>query len=143
MIGEHKSFRYKIIIDTDIYSSEDECYAFNKVVAEDIDGNSKHTNTGYMLDMLAYTDEQKKAIDKLRKAIEEVNNTCTFLCSDDGLYVLAGKHHVSDAEWAECNGEEYIGHIYQSKAIALPRIFRNYADRPVLINDEARNTSSL
>ena len=138
LIGEQKNLRYNIITDTDIYSSDDQCYAFNKVVAEDIDGNSKHTNTGYMLDMLAYTDEQKKAIDKLRKAIEEVNNTCTFLCSDDGLYVLAGKHHVSDEEWAECNGEEYIGHIYQSKAIALPRIFRNYADRPVLINDEIR-----
>jgi hypothetical protein len=143
LIGERKNLRYRIITDTDIYSSADQCYAFNKVVAEDIDGNNKHTNTGYMLDMLAYTDEQKKAIDKLRKAIEEVNNTCTFLCSDDGLYVLAGKHYVSDAEWAECNGMEYIGHIYPSKAITLPHIFRNYADRPVLINDEARNTSSL
>lgn len=136
LIGEHKNLRYNIITDTDIYSSADQCYAFNKVVAEDIDGNSKHTNTGYMLDMLAYTDEQKKAIDKLRKAIEEVNKTCTFLCSDDGIYVLAGKHNVSDAEWAECNETEYIGHIYQSKAIALPHIFRNYADRPVLMYDE-------
>lgn len=136
LIGEHKSLRYRIITDTDIYSSADQCYAFNKVVAEDIDGNSKHTNTGYMLDMLAYTDEQKKAIDNLRKAIEEVNKTCTFLCSDDGLYVLAGKHNVSDVEWAECNGEEYIGNIYQSKAIALPHIIRNYVDNPVLMYDE-------
>lgn len=136
LIGEQKNLRYNIITDTDIYSSADQCYAFNKVYAEDIDGNSKHTNTGYMLDMLAYTDEQKKAIDKLRKAIEEVNKTCTFLCSDDGLYVLAGKHNVSDAEWAECNCTEYIGHIYQSKAIALPHIFRNYIDNPVLMYDE-------
>jgi predicted DNA binding protein len=143
LIGEQKNLRYKIITDTDIYSSVDQCYAFNKVVAEDIDGNSKHTNTGYMLDMLAYTDEQKKAIDKLRKAIEEVNKTCTFLCSDDGLYVVSGKHNVSDSDWAECNETEYIGHIYQSKAIALPHIFRNYADNPVLMYDQARNTRSL
>jgi hypothetical protein len=136
LIGERKQLRYNIITDTELYSSADQCYAFNKVVAEDIDGNSQYTYTGYMLDMLAYTDAQKKAIDKLRKAIEEVNKTCTFLCSDDGLYVVAGKHDVTDIDVVQSNDIDYVGRIYQSKAIKLPHIQRNNYGDPVLLYDE-------
>ena len=119
------------------YANVAECYAWNKVQAANINGEQVYSPTGYMRDYATFSDEQKKSIEKLRKAIEEVSKTCTFLCSDDGLYVMNGKHKISDCEWAECRGDELTElPAYQKSFIKLPHIERNYMETPCVLRDE-------
>lgn len=125
--------KYDVILadNVETYYNKVECYAWNKVDVVGINGEEVPNSTGHMREFSTFTDEQKKAIEKLRKAIEEVNKTCTFLCSDGGLFVMNGKHDITDEEWAECNGEDYISLPYYHKGfIQLPFIERNYCDNP-------------
>lgn len=115
----------------DVYGSKEECLAFNKIVANDINGEDIDTNSGYIHQYITFTDEQKKSIEKLRKAIEEVNKTCSFACGYGGLIVFNGKHKITDYDYAHDNGEEYV-ELYDG-GIKLPIIETNYMDNPVIV----------
>lgn len=126
-------YSYEVNIDKSVraYTSAAECLAYNKVKATNIAGEDMPTDTGYMVDLLTFSAEQKKAIENLRKAIEKVNETCTFVCGDKGLSVINGKHSISDMDWADCNGEWYR-ELYES-GISLPAIRKNHEYSPVLL----------
>lgn len=127
-------YRYEVIIDDSVcaYKSVRECLAYNKIEVANISGEDIPTDTGYMIDVLAFSAEQKKAIEKLRKAIEEVNKTCTFLCNGDGLSVINGKHRISDGDWGEYYTDEVCLELYKY-GIDLPAIHRNFDATPIII----------
>lgn len=132
LVTTEKAYNTTINLEhNDVYGSKRECLAFNKIVANDINGEDIDTNSGYIHQYITFTDEQKKSIEKLRKAIEEVNKTCSFACGYEGLMVFNGKHEIADFDWAKDREEEFV-ELYKS-GIKLPIIETTYLDNPVII----------
>ena len=101
-----------------------------------IDGVFNHS--GYMQDMVAYTDEQKKVIETLQKAFKDAKE-CGLQClvGDDHLRLINvnsfPKYHITDSEW-DC--EDDALDVYFTKDVAMVEgVYRNYGDSPVLVVD--------
>lgn len=133
----------ELVEDVKYYETKDECIAFNKITEIDYNGNEgvfKHS--GYMQDMVAYTDEQKKAIKALTKALENVKASgLQWLISDYDFSLinvknLGSDYKISDTEWT-CGEEGVELDIYnncpQIAKIKSVDISRNYCSNPVLV----------
>ena len=132
LVTTEKAYNTTINLErNDVYGSKEECLAFNKIIADNINGEEIDTNSGYIHQYITFTDEQKKSIEKLRKAIEEVSKTCSFACGYGGLMVFNGKHKISDYDWAHSNEEEYV-ELYDA-GIKLPIIETTYMENPVIV----------
>ena len=121
------------------YRTKEECIAFNKITKIDYEGNEGVFNhSGYMQDMVAYTEEQKKVIETLQKAFKDAKE-CGLQCliGDDHLHLINvnsfPKYHITDREWDyNANGLE----IYLTKDVAMVEgVYRNYGDSPLLLVD--------
>lgn len=127
----------ELVEDVKYYRTKEECIAFNKITEIDYNGNEgvfKHS--GYMQDMVAYTDEQKKVIETLQKAFKDAKE-CGLQClvGDDHLRLINvksfPKYRIIDAEW-EC--EDDALDIYFTKDVAMVEgVYRNYGDSPALV----------
>lgn len=129
----------ELVEDVKYYHTKEECIAYNKITEIDYNGNEgvfKHS--GYMQDMVAYTDEQKKVIETLQKAFKDAKE-CGLQClvGDDHLRLINvksfPKYHITDSEW-DC--EDDALDIYFTEDVAMVEgVYRNYGDSPVLVVD--------
>lgn len=115
----------------DAYRSAEECLAYNKIVTTDIHGEDIPNDTGYMKDLLTFSDEQLKAIEELKVAIKKVSETCSFVCSYQGLSVINGNHEIMDKYTAEDEGYEF--RYLFNKGIELPIIHTNNCEDTVIV----------
>ena len=129
----------ELVEDVKYYETKDECIAFNKITKIDYNGNeSNFKNSGYMQDMVAYTDEQKKVIKTLQKAFKDAKE-CGLKClmGDSELRLINAKSfsncHISDSEW-DCDNNNL--NIYLTEDVAkVDGVYHNYSERPVLVAD--------
>lgn len=129
----------ELVEDVKYYHTKEECIAYNKITEIDYNGNEgvfKHS--GYMQDMVAYTDEQKKVIETLQKAFKDAKE-CGLQClvGDDNMRLINvksfPKYHITDSEW-DC--EDDALDIYFTEDVAMVEgVYRNYGDSPVLVVD--------
>ena len=129
----------ELVENVKYYRRKEECIAFNKITQIDYEGNEGVFNhSGYMQDMVAYTDEQKKVIETLQKAFKDAKE-CGLQClvGDDNLRLINvksfPKYHITDSEW-DC--EDNSLDVYFTKDVAMVEgVYRNYGDSPVLVVD--------
>lgn len=129
----------ELVEDVKYYRTKEECIAYNKITEIDYNGNEgvfKHS--GYMQDMVAYTDEQKKVIETLQKAFKDAKE-CGLQClvGDDHMRLINvksfPKYHITDSEW-DCDDDALD--IYFTEDVAMVEgVYRNYGDSPVLVVD--------
>ena len=127
----------ELVEDIQYYSTKEECLAFNKITEIDYNGNEgvfKHS--GYMQDMVAYTDEQKKVIETLQKAFKDAKE-CGLQClvGDDHLRLINvksfPKYDITDSEW-DC--EDDALDIYFTEDVAMVEgVYRNCGCSPALV----------
>lgn len=133
----------ELVENIQYYTTKEECIAFNKITEIDYNGNeSTYHASGYMQDFVTYTDEQKKAIKALTKALENAKASgLQWLISDYGMSFINVKeigngYKISDAEWS-CGDEGIELDIYENHPqiakIKSVDVSRNYCDNPVLI----------
>lgn len=127
----------ELVEDVKYYETKDECIAFNKITEIDYNGNEgvfKHS--GYMQDMVAYTDEQKKVIKTLQKAFKDAKK-CGLQCivGDDDMRIINMKSfsncRISDAEWDVDN--DFLEIYFTEDVAKFDGVYRNYGDRPVVV----------
>jgi hypothetical protein len=127
----------ELVEDVKYYRTKEECIAYNKITEIDYNGNEgvfKHS--GYMQDMVAYTDEQKKVIETLQKAFKDAKE-CGLQClvGDNHLRLINvksfPKYRIIDTEW-EC--EDDALDVYFTEDVAMVEgVYRNYGDSPALV----------
>lgn len=133
----------ELVEDIQYYYTKEECIAFNKITEIDYNGKeSTYQASGYMQDFVTYTDEQKKAIKALTKALENAKASgLQWLISDYDFSLinvksLGGNYKISDGEWT-CGEEGVELDIYnncpQIIKITSVDVSRNYCDNPVLV----------
>lgn len=133
----------ELVEDIQYYTTKEECLAFNKITEIDYNGNeSTYHASGYMQDFVTYTDEQKKAIKALTKALENAKASgLQWLISDYDFSLinvknLGSDYKISDGEWT-CGEEGVELDIYnncpQIAKITSVDVSRNYCDNPVLV----------
>lgn len=128
----------ELIENVEIYESKEECIAFNKITKIDYNGNEGvFKYSGYMQDLVAYTDEQKKVIETLRKAFKDAKE-CGLQCliGDSELRLINAKSFsnckIADSEW----GYDNILDIYLTEDVAkVEGVYHNYSESPVLVID--------
>ena len=127
----------ELVENVKYYPSKDECIAFNKITQIDYEGNEGvFQHSGYMQDMVAYTDEQKKVIETLQKAFKDAKE-CGLQClvGDDHLRLINVKSfpkcRITDSEW-DCDDNALD--VYFTKDVAMIEgVYRNYGDSPILV----------
>jgi hypothetical protein len=127
----------ELVENVKYYRTKEECIAFNKITKIDYEGNEGVFNhSGYMQDMVAYTDEQKKVIETLQKAFKDAKE-CGLQClvGDDHMRLINvksfPKYHITDSEW-DC--EDDALDIYFTEDVAMVEgVYRNYGDSPTLV----------
>lgn len=133
----------ELVEDIQYYTTKEECLAFNKITEIDYNGKeSTYQASGYMQDFVTYTDEQKKAIKALIKALENAKASgLQWLISDYDFSLinvknLGSDYKISDGEWT-CGEEGIELDIYnncpQIIKITSVDVSRNYCDNPVLV----------
>lgn len=129
----------ELVEDVKYYQTKDECIAFNKITEIDYNGNeSIYPASGYMQDMVAYTDEQKKVIKTLQKAFKDAKECgLQYILGDYDMRLINvknfPKHNVSDGDW-DCY--ENALDIYFTEDVAkVEGVYRNCGDRPVIVFD--------
>lgn len=119
------------------YQTKDECIAFNKITEIDYNGNeSIYPASGYMQDMVAYTDEQKKVIKTLQKAFKDAKECgLQYIIGEDNLRFINvksfPKYRIIDTEW-ECPHNTLD--VYFNKEVAMVEgVYRNCVSCPALV----------
>jgi hypothetical protein len=126
----------ELVEDVKYYRTKEECIAFNKITEIDYNGNEgvfKHS--GYMQDMVAYTDEQKKVIETLRKAFKDAKECGLQWLIGEELRLINAKSFsnckISDSEWGY---DKNFLDIYLTEDVAkVEGVYRNYSESPVLM----------
>ena len=83
ILHEQKNYgvSVELVENVKYYETKEECIAFNKITKIDYNGNESELKySGYMQDMVAYTEEQKKVIETLQKAFKDAKE-CGFAMS--------------------------------------------------------------
>lgn len=135
--GYYARVSVELVENVKYYASKEECIAFNKITEIDYNGNEGVFNhSGYMQDLVAYTDEQKKVIETLQKAFKDAEE-CGLQClvGDDHMRLINvknfPKYHISDSEW-DCNDDALD--VYFTEEVAMVEgVYRNYGDSPVIV----------
>lgn len=124
-----------------IYSSRQECEAYNKIVVTNIEGKEELVgNSGYMLEMTTYTEEQLKALKSLQNAFDKMSKVgLTMLSGNDGDIAFINTKgldvcQVTDGEWG-CyeEGCREVEIVWSNKIAAIKGISNNYGENPVLL----------
>lgn len=127
----------ELVENVKYYETKEECIAFNKITKIDYSGNKSDLYySGYMQDMVAYTEEQKKVIETLQKAFKDAKE-CGLQClmGDDHLHLINVKnfpnYRVTDNEW---DYSENMLNVYLTKEVAMvDGIYHNCGGRPALV----------
>lgn len=136
---KYYSVLVELVENVKYYTTKEECIAFNKITKIDYNGNKSDLEySGYMQDMVAYTEEQKKVIETLQKAFKDAKE-CGLQClmGDDHLHLINAKnlpmYHVSDNEW---DYSDNALKVYLTKDVAMvDGIYHNCGMSPTLVLD--------
>ncbi len=124
-----------------IYSSREECEAYNKIVVTNIEGKEELVgNSGYMLEMTTYTEEQVKALKSLQNALDKMSKVgLTMLSGNEGELAFVNTQglnvrQVTDADWGcyEENCRE-IAIVWSNKIATIKGASNNYGETPVIL----------
>lgn len=129
----------ELVENVKYYETKEECIAFNKITKIDYNGNKSDLEySGYMQDMVAYTEEQKKVIETLQKAFKDAKE-CGLQClmGDDHLHLINAQklpnYRVSDNEW-DCS--DNVLNVYLTNDVAMvDGIYHNCGMSPMLVLD--------
>ena len=129
----------ELVENVKYYTTKEECIAFNKITKIDYNGNESELKySGYMQDMVAYTEEQKKVIETLQKAFKDAKE-CGLQClmGDEHLHLINVKnlpnYRVTDTEW---DYDENLLNIYLIQDVAVvDGIYHNCGGRPAIVVD--------
>jgi hypothetical protein len=130
----------ELVENVKYYETKEECIAFNKITKIDYSGNKSDLDySGYMQDMVAYTEEQKKVIETLQKAFKDAKE-CGLQClmGDEHLHLINVKnfpnYHVTDTDWDYSENMLKVYLTNKEKEVAMvDGIYHNCGERPAIV----------